>query len=204
MPRTLCFAAAVTFLLPGCLGAPAAPEMPSFDPAGSAAAAIEQLDANKDGKLDSKELASSPALAAAAAEIDKNSDKSLDAAELTARLQSYADGNVARKMFSAQVFMSGVPVSGAEVKFIPEPYMLGAILEGTGTTDPGGLVMVTVPGVDPPGIAVGFYRVEISKKDAAGKETIPAKFNTATTLGMEVPAYTAVRTTSTPTFNLKP
>lgn len=97
-------------LLSGCLGSPPAPAMPTFDPAGSAAAAMEQLDANKDGKLDAKELAKSPALAAASNELDTSHDKMLDAAELTARLQSYADGGVARKMFSAQVLMGGVPV----------------------------------------------------------------------------------------------
>jgi hypothetical protein len=193
-----------TLIFAGCMGSPPAPEFPDFDPEGSAAAALEQLDANKDGKLDAKEMEKSPGLAAAAAELDTSGDKALDAAEIAARVQSYADGAVARKMFTAQVWDNGVPIPGAEVKLVPEAYMLGAIAEGTGVSDAGGVVTVTVPGADPPGIGVGFYRVEISKKDASGKETIPAKYNTASTLGIEVPAFTKIRTSHTPTFNLKP
>lgn len=187
----------------GCLSSPTPPEMPSFDPAGSASAALEQYDANKDGKLDAKEMEKSAALAGAAAELDTSGDKSLDLAELTARLDSFAEGGVARKMFSAQLMMDGVPLADAEVKFVPEQFMLGAIAEGVGKSDAGGMVTITVPGVDPPGIAVGFYRIEVSKKDASGKETLPAKFNTETTLGMEVPAFTMNRTSSTPVIVLK-
>jgi hypothetical protein len=42
----------------------------------------------------------------------------------------------------------------------------------------------TTPGPDgdPPGVAPGFYRVEITKPG----EIIPAQYNTATTLGQEV------------------
>ncbi len=201
LPHGICGVSLLT--LSGCLGSPTAPAMPAFDPAGSAAAAITQYDANKDGKLDAKEMEKSKALAGAAAELDTTGDKALDSAELTARLQSYAEGGVARKMFSAQVLLDGAPLVGAEVKFVPEDFMLGAVAEGVGVSDPGGTVTITVPGVDPPGIGVGFYRIVVSKKDAAGKETIPAKFNTETTLGMEVPAFTLIRTSGTPIINLK-
>lgn len=190
-------------MLSGCLGSPPAPDMPSFDADGSAEAAITQYDANQDGKLDAKEMEKSAALSAAAAELDTTGDKALDSAELTARMQSYVEGGVARKMFSAQVLFDGVPLAGAEVKFVPEDFMLGAIKEGVGITDAGGTVTITEPNVDPPGISVGFYRIVVSKKDAAGKETLPAKFNAATTLGMEVPAFTMIRTSGTPVIHLK-
>jgi hypothetical protein len=193
----------LTISTAGCLGTPPAPEMPSFDPAGSAAAAMEQFDANKDGKLDATELAKSPGLAGALVELDANNDKSLDLAEISARLQNYADGGVARKMFAAQVQMNGAAVTDAEVRFVPEQFMLGAVAEGSGKTDSGGLVTISIPNVDPPGINVGFYKVVVSKKDATGKETLPAKFNTETILGMEVPAFTLNRTAGTPTIILK-
>lgn len=187
----------------GCLGSPPAPEMPSFNAAGSAQAALDQLDSNKDGKLDDKELAKSPGLGAAAAELDTNKDKSLDLAELTARMQSYVDGNVARRMFSAQLQQGGIAVPGAEVRFVPEAFMLGSILEGVGKSDAGGVVSISIPNADPPGISVGFYKIHVSKKDASGKETLPAKFNSETTLGMEVPAFSTNRTPGTPVIMLK-
>ena len=40
---------------------------------------------------------------------------------------------------------------------------------------------------DYPGIYVGLYRVRISKK-VDGKETLPARYNTATELGREIAA----------------
>ena len=48
-----------------------------------------------------------------------------------------------------------------------------------------GIAMLTIPGVDPPGVACGLYRVEISKL-VDGKETIPAIYNTETILGKDV------------------
>jgi hypothetical protein len=190
-------------ILSGCLGSPAPPQMPSFDPAGSAAAALEQYDANQDGKLDAGDLAKSPALASSLAELDTNGDKALDTGEIAARIQNYAEGGVARKMFTAQLLLDGRPLDAAEVKFIPEKFMLGAVIEGTGTSNDTGGVTMSSPGADPPGIGVGFYRVEVSKKDTSGKETLPAKFNTETTLGIEVPAFTTNRSLSTPVISLK-
>jgi hypothetical protein len=35
------------------------------------------------------------------------------------------------------------------------------------------------------GVHPGIFRLQISKKDTSGQETIPAKYNTQTTLGVE-------------------
>lgn len=187
----------------GCLSTPPAPPMPSYDPAGSAAKAFELYDANKDGKLDSKELAKCASLAFALVELDVNNDKAIDLAELTGRLQTYVDVGVARKLFMAQVVLDDAPLPEAEVRLIPEDFMLGAVTEGVGTSDPLGMVAISAQGVDPPGVGVGFYRVQVSKKDASGKETVPAKFNTDTTLGIEVPATTRLRSSSMQAINMK-
>ena len=37
-----------------------------------------------------------------------------------------------------------------------------------------------------PGVQCGWFRIEISKKDASGKEMIPAAYNTESTLGAEI------------------
>jgi hypothetical protein len=43
------------------------------------------------------------------------------------------------------------------------------------------VAMIAIPNDFPPGVAPGFYRVEITKSG----ETIPAKYNTDTILGQE-------------------
>lgn len=189
--------------LQGCSSTPPAPRLPSYDPAGSAAKAFELYDANQDGKLDGKELDQCASLAFALVELDVNNDRAIDIAELTSRLQTYVDVGVARKVFSAQLTLDDAPLGEAEVRLIPEEFMLGVVGEGVGVADALGMVMVSIPEVDPPGVNVGFYRVQVSKKDASGQETVPAKFNAQTTLGVEVPAATRLRTSSMPTLRLK-
>ncbi|MDZ4784394.1 MAG: hypothetical protein SGJ19_29465 [Planctomycetia bacterium] len=189
--------------LAGCLGTPPAPPMPSYDPAGSSAKAFELYDANKDGKINGKELEKSASLTFALDELDINGDKAIDNAELTGRLQTYVDMGVARKLFTAQLVLDDAPLGEAEVKLIPEEFMLGAVTEGIGVSDAVGMVVVSAPDVDPPGLGVGFYRVQVSKKDAAGKEMVPAKFNADTTLGIELPASTRMRTSSMRTIQMK-
>ena len=55
-----------------------------------------------------------------------------------------------------------------------------------GTTDAQGYVNLQAEAIDAPGMHCGLYRVEISKKDAGGQETLLARYNTQTTLGQEV------------------
>jgi len=72
------------------------------------------------------------------------------------------------------------------VTFIPEKFMGTAVKPGTGTTDTNGKVMPTVADAPSAGMNLGFYKVEVSLKDTAGKETLPARYNSQTTLGQEV------------------
>ena len=58
-------------------------------------------------------------------------------------------------------------------------------MTATGKTDQNGMAMLSIPTSgpgDPPGVAPGFYRVEITKDG----EKIPAKYNTETIFGQEV------------------
>ena len=55
-----------------------------------------------------------------------------------------------------------------------------------GTTNEGGAFEPITEGVPIPGVQPGVFRIEVSKKDPSGAETIPAKYNTETTLGVEV------------------
>ena len=72
------------------------------------------------------------------------------------------------------------------VTFVPEKFMGDAIKPGSGISDADGNVDIKVGGEPISGLSLGYYRVEASLKDASGKETLPARFNTDTKIGQEV------------------
>ena len=160
--------------------------------------AVAQLDANHDGKLDAEELAKAPGLLAGMAATLKSNNGAITAEDINARIRQWQDSGAGRVYTRCRVFhvsRTGVkpikkPIVGAEVKLIPESFQGSGLSIGSDTTDQRGIAKVKQAsrgGDDPAvGMSPGFYRVEITK----GAE-IPAKYNTATTLGAEVSAETA-------------
>jgi hypothetical protein len=63
----------------------------------------------------------------------------------------------------------------------------------------GGQVQVITEGEDNPGAPIGMFRVEITSPDVK----IPAKYNTETTLGVEVSPVTNPYQSGPITFDLK-
>jgi hypothetical protein len=86
-----------------------------------------------------------------------------------------------------QVRRRNQPLAGATVRLIPDE-ILTNLKAAEGITDPRGYIDFRIPGSDSPGVQPGIYRVEVSLKDASGKEHIPAKYNSQTELGLEVGA----------------
>lgn len=125
------------------------------------------------------------AIAAGRSALDANGDKQVSRDELVAWLKEVRDSKVAITSVAVQVTQRGRPLSGAEIKLVPEACMAGAIKEATGTTDESGVAMVTIPGSEYPGVNCGLYRVEITGSGGDGK-ALPAKYNTASTLGLAV------------------
>ena len=90
-----------------------------------------------------------------------------------------------RATFPVPVTHNGAPLVGAKVRLVPESFLGSALQPGEGTTDERGIAIVSTPpryAADVPGLSPGFYRVEITKEG----DSIPAKYNTATTLGLEI------------------
>ena len=165
---------------------------PGISASGAGSGAMEQYDTNSDGKVCAEELDKAPALKAALKNLDKDGDGCVSADEVTARVEAWQDSRIGRMSFSCSVTRNGKPLAGATVNFVPEKY-LGDELKGcTGTTDKNGVAVLTIPDADPPGtpdadppgVACGLYLVEISKKEG-GTETVPAQYNSQTTLGQE-------------------
>ena len=162
--------------------------MPQIDAATAAAEAIRQFDTNHDDKLSGKELRRCPGLAAAIDKIDPSGKREITAAKIAARIRAWKASKLARMSFGCKVTRNGKPLEGAKVEFVPERFLGKNVKTAKGKTDARGFAMLSVPIIsptnwcDPPGVAPGFYRVEITK---AG-EKIPTKYNTQTILGQEV------------------
>jgi hypothetical protein len=195
--------AAVLFVL-GCLALAACSSRetppPTAEPIApdTAQQALKTLDTNGDGSLDMKELEKAPGLKQAVVRIkklaagrgappspDKLKGEKITADEINGRIQEWKDSGVGRMPVPVTVTRKGKPLVGATVTFVPEPFLGPGLSKGTGTTDGKGIASISVPQAnptDPVGMSPGFFRVEITKSG----DSIPAKYNTQTTLGQEV------------------
>jgi hypothetical protein len=164
---------------------------PRFDPVAAAHQAMAEYDANKDGSLDAEELTRCPGLLAAKGSMDRDGDGKLSESEIVARLRFYQASRAEVVLFPCRVLLDGMPLAGATVTLTPEKFMGPTFQPATGVTMEGGDAIVSAEDVRSKGFSgvyCGLYRVQISCKDAAGKERVPAKYNTETTLGRELTA----------------
>lgn len=161
-------------------------EAPAFSPAGAAAQAIALYDKNGDGLLDEKELERCPALLEALPKIDTSGDKRLSADEIAERLKQIQEANIGIMTVTCKVVLDNQPLEGAMVRLIPEPFMGPAVQPACGVSDENGAVNLRIDGQSFPGVHCAFYRVQITKDGGNGKDLLPARYNTQTTLGAEV------------------
>jgi hypothetical protein len=175
---------ACLLLLAGC--GSGAVEAPPVSPEEAASQALAEYDTNKDGFLDARELDRCPALKGALSRIDKNKDGKLSADEIAERLADLQASKVGLVAVPCSVQLNEMPLAGATVTFIPEKFMGAAAKPATGVSDAQGVVQLQVEGQPVPGVHPGYYRIEVSKKNDGGQETLPARYNSATTLGHEV------------------
>lgn len=150
----------------------------------AASGAMAELDTNKDGLLESGELQACPGLLSAIKYYDTNGDKKLSEEELRTRFQGLIDTQVGQVSFDLIIQLNDQPLSGATVKMIPCNFLKDYLKPAEAVTDGGGMASMRITPSDPV-VYYGIYSVEVSKL-MNGKETIPTRFNTKTTLGCEV------------------
>ncbi len=150
---------------------------------------MKLYDKNGDGVLDANELKSSPPLFDLLQNLKaRASDHSdtLTAADIASRLEGWNKNPTILIPAVGMVAVHGKPLEGATVTFEPEPFLGPSYHSHQGRTNGAGLFQL-----DPDlkelgnGIYVGLYKVRISKK-VDGKETLPARYNTETELGVEL------------------
>ncbi len=161
----------------------AAPKIDS----GAPEAAIAKYDANGDGAISGDELKKDPAIKTSLKRVDKNNDGKVTADEIADRIGVWRNSGLGLTRAVAYVRKNGLAVAGAEVTLVPEEYLGANMKPAHGTTDSNGACHLSASS-DPreAGVQLGYYRVQVSKKNTAGKETIPARYNTETELGVEI------------------
>ena len=84
-----------------------------------------------------------------------------------------------------RITYNGRPLDKAEVRLVPEFFMEDMIEPATGMTRGDGTVRPSIPDQRTPMLRVGYYRVEVK----SSKPPLPAKFNSQTTLGVEISPF---------------
>jgi len=147
-----------------------------FDAPTIAKAAFASFDKNNDGTLSVSEVVTaSPGIAA------MQKGKPITLAEFTAKLEAYKTAVASGTPAAIYLTLDDQPLADAKVTLEPEPFFAGILKPATGTTDATGRVNDwTVGDSKAVGVSAGLYRIKMEK------DGLPAKYNTATTLGCEV------------------
>lgn len=176
-------------ILFGCSGKPGAIDPPKINASGAASAAVEQFDRNGDGQLAKDEWMASPELAAVVGAYDANKDSVLTSDEIAAGISAWKNSGMGLRPVSFSVEFNGQPLAGAQVHLVPAAFLGGNVKEAVGETSLGGAGRMDLKPEDKPSKAPkmalmqpGLYRVEITHPTTK----IPAKYNTETTLGIEI------------------
>lgn len=153
-------------------------------PKDAASQALAEYDTNKDGVLDAKELEACPGLLTALKRVDKNGDGRLTADEIADRIAFFQQQDTQPDV-TVEVILDGRPLPGATVTLVPEKFMGPAAKSASAVTNESGIGHLKTDGTNYVQVPCGYYRVQVSK-DAQGREVVPAKYNSQTTLGYEV------------------
>jgi hypothetical protein len=183
--------------LNGCFYGTTHVSAPSINASGAADQALELYDKNHDGSLDKKELESCPGMLAALKTYDTDGNQQISREEIVNRIASWKTASAAMSTVDCRVTLDGRPLTGATIRFVPEPYLQDALHAGSGETGENGATSISIAPEDLPAnlkriraMNAGTYKVEITHKTIA----IPDKYNKHTTLGREV----SRQTTATP------
>ena len=173
----------------GCHRGPTAIRPPKIDSARAADAAIEQYDQDADGLLSEAELAACPGILGQLRKYDQDQDRRVSAAEIAARIGQWQDRGTGLRAFSCGVSLEGRPLFGAQVRLTPETFLGENLKSASGTVADFGQAVIRIAPEelpedqkDIPGVQLGLYKVQITHPTVE----LPARYNTETTLGVEI------------------
>jgi len=128
-----------------------------------------------------------PGLKCALAQVNTSGGDNVDAEMIAARIKEWQRTRLGRMSLGCTVLRNGKPLEGATVKFVPEKFLGPNMKVATGKTNGDGVARPSIAldrnnVRDLPGVPRDSTVSEITKDG----ETIPAKYNSETTLGQEV------------------
>ena len=173
----------------GCSTRPGKLHPPQVDAAAAADAALAELDGDGDDRLAKGEWSKSAALAAVAEQYDSNKDATLDGVEIRNGITVWQENAIGPRPVPFSVQLDNRPLAGATVRLVPASFMADSIPGAAAETGEGGGGSLAMAEEDRPKnapnmplVQPGLYRIEITHPS----KTIPAKYNTQTTLGIEI------------------
>lgn len=173
--------------LTGCSFGPSAVQVPRIDPDQLSEKIFAEYDTNDDGQLSRDELESSPGMLRDMGRVDTDGDKQVSKDELAARFDMWVTGGIGASRLNCRITKGGRPLSGAQVKLIPEAFFDGLVQSAEGTTDSSGIAQMGIDSSNLPSdmanykvVQQGYYKVEITHPSI----DIPAEYNTNTKLGL--------------------
>jgi hypothetical protein len=183
----------------GCSGGPPRTLPPEIDADAAAQQAIAMYDTNGDGAISGKELDKCPGIKDALEHYDIKHDGKVTAAAIAARIREWQESKVATTAAKVRVLLDGQPLEWATVTFEPEPFLGPHVATASGQTANNGAALMTIA-ADPQnpqgerksGVHCGLYKVRISKL-MGGHETLPARYNSKTELGVEIAPHSQSR-----------
>jgi hypothetical protein len=163
---------------------------PDIDAKAAGEAAITALDTSGDRVLSGQELDRIPAIRSALGMFDTDGNKQVSAEEIAARIESWQIVPVPAIPMNCSVRLGRRPLAGATITLEPESFLADQLRPASGITDSSGFAYLSMESGDgvtsgSSGVQCGLYKVRISKRSGT-KEQIPAKYNSETTLGLEV------------------
>lgn len=175
----------------GCGSGPAAIEPIDIDASAASAEAMELYDQNADGSLNDAELANVPGILRYKDKYDVNQDGAVSREEIGNRIGGWREQGVGFRTLDVTVLLDRRPLSGATVRFVPEPYLGEEPKIGTGKTDASGHAKVSVAVEHIPedlkiarmrGMFGGTYRIEVTHPD----KQLPKRYRNGAALGDEI------------------
>ena len=179
-------------LFSGCKSKKTGLEAPKFglSPEQTVEKILSEYDTNGDRALETTELTRSPSLKTLLVSMDKVKVGKITAEELLERIKLNQSSTIKAASIHCQVKLDGKDLADAVVTLTAESFHGPGIARVTGKTGADGRAELKAEGDD--GVVNAFYRVSISKL-VGGSETIPATYNSGTTLGAEVGTMTVSR-----------
>jgi hypothetical protein len=138
--------------------------------------------------LSEGELAACPGIFMHRTAYDADGDGSITQQEIEARIAQFVSANIGQTTLQIRVVKNGRPLPGATIKMVPEPFLGENIKTAWGSTGDAGVAVMDIRDEDLPesergirGVHVGTFKLEVTHPSI----TIPAKYNTQTSLGYE-------------------